>query len=239
MLNYAKWPTGASARSVAGAVPLAGITQDTAIMDVIYQCEDAEAGSFYISRTGVATFVTLKGKFTRPTQLTFDDNRSANTVEYSELNTNPGIYEFINASLVKYSPNTSVGQGVKKVSGKQITVQQKASVTKYGLKILKVDTYVLSEAVAKKLATYYATRTKTPKTLVQSVGFTALGLGNLYPDFLETEIQDLCIVKRKTVDGRNQTFQLTIEGFTHKITPDSWEVTYQTSPISASDITLP
>jgi len=56
---------------------------------------------------------------------------------------------------------------------------------------------------------------------------------------LETEIQDLCYVKRKTVDGRNQTFELTVEGFRHRITPNDWDVTWYTSPISASDITLP
>jgi hypothetical protein len=238
MLTLAKWPTGSS-RSLTGAITLAGTEQNCAIMDIINQCEDSEAGCFYISRTGVATFVTLKNKFTRPTQLTFNDDQVANTVEYYEMDTNPGIYYLVNSALVNYSPNTETGSEVKKVKGKQISVQNKASVTKYGPKILKVDTFILQSAVAKKLATYYATRTKSPKTLVESVSFTALSLGSLYPDFLETELLDLCILKRKTVDGRNQTFQLTIEGFKYSITPDQWDVTYYTSPIFASDITLP
>jgi hypothetical protein len=239
MLTYAGWGTGSTWRSLTGSVTLAGTAQNAPIMDIINQCEDAEAGSFYMSRTGVATFVTLKDKFTRPTQLTFDDSRASNTVEYYEIDTNPGIYSFINASLVNYSPNTTTGSGVNQVKGKQITIQQKDSVVKYGLKLLQVDTYILVAAVAKKLATYYSTRTKTPKTLVQSVSFTALALDALYPDFLATEIQDLCYVKRTTVDGRNQSFELTIEGFHHRITPNDWDVTYYTSPISATDITLP
>lgn len=239
MLTLAKWPTGTSWRAISGTVPLAGTAQNMPIMDLINQCEDSEGGCFYISRTGIATFVTLKNKFTRPTQLTFNDDQSANTVEYYEIDTNPGIFSLINSALVNYSPNTTSGSGVKKVSGKQISVNNKASVTKYGPKILKVDTSILGDSVAKKLATYYATRTKAPKTLVQGVSFSGIALGNLYPDFLETEIQDLCIVKRKTVDGRNQRFDLTIEGFKHQITPNDWDVTYYTSPISASDITLP
>jgi len=239
MLTYAGWGTGSTWRSLTGSVTLAGTAQNAPIMDIINQCEDAEAGCFYMSRTGKATFVTLKDKFNRPTQLTFNDSRASNTVEYYEIDTNPGIYSFINASLVNYSPNTTTGSGVNQVKGKQVTVQQKDSVVKYGLKLLKVDTYILSADVAKKLATYYSTRTKTPKTLVQSVSFTALALGALYPDFLETEIQDLCYVKRTTVDGRNQSFELTIEGFHHRITPNDWDVTYYTSPISATDITLP
>jgi hypothetical protein len=239
MLTYAGWATGSSWRSLTGSVTLAGTAQNAPIMDIINQCEDAEAGCFYISRNGIATLVTLKDKFTRPTQLTFNDSRAANTVEYYEIDTNPGIYSFINASLVNYSPNTTSGSKVNPIKGKQITIQQKASVTKYGLKLLQVDTYILLDSVAKKLATYYSTRTKIPKTLVQSISFTALALGALYPDFLETEIQDLCYVKRTTVDGRNQSFELTIEGFHHRITPDDWDVTYYTSPISDSDITLP
>jgi hypothetical protein len=239
MLTYAGWGTGSAWRSLTGSVTLAGTAQNAPIMDIINQCEDAEGGCFYISRTGVATFVTLKNKFSRPTQLTLNDNRAANTVEYYAIDTNPGIYSFVNASLVNYSPNTTSGSGVNQKKGKQVSAQNKASVAKYGLKLLQVDTYILLASVANKLATYYATRTKTPKTLVQSVSFTALALDVLYPDFLETEIQDLCIVKRTTVDGRNQTFELTIEGFKYEITPDNWDVIYYTSPISASDITLP
>lgn len=65
MLNYANWPTGSSWRSLTGTVTLAKTAQDEPIMDIIYQCEDAEAGCFYISRTGVATFVNLQNKFSQ------------------------------------------------------------------------------------------------------------------------------------------------------------------------------
>lgn len=236
MLTYAGWPTGTSWRSLTGSVALASTTQGTvgsgsAIMDIINQCEDAEAGCFYISRSGVATFVNLRNKFSRPTQLTFDDQRSANSVEYSDIDENPGIFNFINAALVNYAPNST--------KGKQLLVKNEKSIAIYGVKIKQFDTQIASDSVAKKLGQYYATFTKTPKTLVQSITFNGLGLADLYPDFLETELQDLCIVKRKTVDGRNLTFNLVIEGFRHSITPESWETTYYTSPISATNVVLP
>jgi hypothetical protein len=155
----------------------------------------------------------------------------ADTVEYNNIDENPGIYSFTNAALVNYAPG-----GTK---GKQQLWKNQPQVTKYGLKIRQFDTYILRDAVAKKLAQYYATFTKAPKTLVQSIDFTALALGSLYPDFLETELQDLCIVKRTTVDGRNLTFNLVIEGFRYRITPDNWEVTYYTGPISATKVILP
>jgi hypothetical protein len=231
MLTYAGWGTGSSWRSLTGSVTLAGTVQGGPIMDIINQCEDAEAGCFYMSRTGVATLVNLQNKFSRPTQLSFNDSRAANTVEYNNIDENPGIYSFTNAALVNYAPS-----GVK---GKQQLWKNQPQVTKYGLKIRQFDTYILRDAVAKKLAQYYATFTKAPKTLVQSIDFTALALGALYPDFLETELQDLCIVKRTTVDGRNLTFNLVIEGFRYKITPDTWDVTYYTGPISATKVILP
>jgi len=236
MLTYAGWGTGSSWRNLTGSVQLAATTQGSAnapvpIMDFIYQCEDAEAGSFYMSRDGKATFVNLTNKFSRPTQLTFNDQQVANTVEYDEIDTNPGIFNFINAALVNFKP--------KNVKVPQILFKNAPSVTKYGLKIKEFQTEILTLATANKLAQYYATFTKNPKTWCAGVSFNALALGSLYPDFLETEIQDLCIVKRTTVDGRNLVFNLVIEGFRHSITATSWRTTYYTSPISATRVTLP
>lgn len=236
MLTYAGWATGSSNRDLTGSVQLAATTQGSAnapqpIMDFIYQCEDAEAGSFYISRTGKATFVNLTNKFSRPTQLTFNDQQVTNTVEYEEIDTNPGIFNFINSALVNFKP--------KNVKTTQALFKNNPSITKYGLKIKQFDTEILTLATANKLAQYYATYTKNPKTWVASIGFNALALGALYPDFLETELQDLCIVKRTTVDGRNLTFNLVIEGFRHSITASSWRTTYYTSPISATRVILP
>ena len=231
MLTYANWGTGSTWRSLTGSVTLAKTTQNSPIMDIINQCEDAEAGCFYISRTGVATLVNLQNKFSRPTQLTFNDDRSSETVEYYDIDTTPGTYQLVNAALVNYAPGDA--------KGKQKLFKNTTSISKYGLKVVSKDTYILTDAVANKLATYIAKSNATPKTLVQSISFTALALSTLYPDFLETEIQDLCIVKRKTVDERNQTFNLVVEGFHHRITPEDWDVTWYTSPISATRVTLP
>lgn len=236
MLTYAGWPTGSTNRSLTGSVQLAATTQGNAnapvsIMDFIYQCEDAEGGCFYIARDGKATFVNLQNRFSRPTQLTFSDQQAVNTVEYDEIDTNPGIFNFINSALVNFKPKN------KKVT--QALYKNNPSITKYGLKIKQFDTEILTVGTANKLAQYYSTYTKNPKTWCASVGFNALALGALYPDFLETELQDLCIVKRTTVDGRNLTFNLVIEGFRHSITSSMWRTTYYTSPISATRVILP
>lgn len=230
MLSYAKWPTGSTNRSLTGAVTVGGITQDAPIMDIINECEDAEAGTFYISRTGVATFVNLQNKFSRPTQLSFDDQRTPNTVEYEAIDTTPGTYQLVNAVTVNYA--------IKDKKGKKKSVQHLASVARYGLKLLEVTTLTLKDSNASNLAAYLAKRNAFPRTLVQNIEFSGLTLGDLYPDFLETELLDLCIVKRTTVDGRNQTFELVIEGFSHRITPNGWDVTYYTSPVDRYQVPL-
>lgn len=218
-------------RSLTGSVVLGSTTQDAPLMDLINQCEDAEAGCFYISRTGVATLVNLASKFSRPTQLSFDDQRVTNTVEYSQIITTPGTYQLVNACIVEYKP--------KNKKGFSNLMTSKNSVTKFGQKLFKTTTEMLSTTSANKLATYYATRNANPKTLVQEISFEAFALDSLYPDLLETEIQDLCIVKRVTVDGRSQTFNLVIEGLKYAMTPSEFQVTFYTSPVDATRITLP
>ena len=227
MLTYAGWPTGSSWRSLTGSVQLYGTTQNANVMDLIDECVQAEAGSFYISRTGVATFVNLENKFSRPTQLEFDDVRSDTTVEYNSLKTTPGTYQVVNTAVVNRGKL------------KQKFFKYKPSITKYGEKAVSKDAPILKDVTAQKLATYIAKKDAYPTTLVEEVTFTALAMDILYPDFLSTEIQDLIIVKRTTVDGRNLTFNLVVEGMRHQITPDTWETTFMTSTINAYRVILP
>lgn len=241
MLNYANWPTGSGWRNISGSVTVTKTTQDAPITDLIAGCVAAEAGSFYVSRSGVATFLNLQHKFSRPTQLLFDDQRSANTVEYNSIKTTPGTLQVVNYATVNY--------GVNDKKQYQKSVKASDSVTKYGYKKLVVDTPILLAKVAAKLAQYYAYKDAKPTTTVSEINFTALALGNLYPDFLETELQDQISVQRTTVDGRHlgtynsstgkYSMNLVIEGITYNITPDDWDTTYYTSPMNPYRTTLP
>ena len=227
MLTYAAWPTGSSWRNISGSVVMQKTGQDQNITDMINECVLAEAGGFYVSRSGVATFVTNTEKFNRPTQLLFDDSRATNTVEYNSIKTTPGTLQVVN--------NAVVTRGKLK----QKTFTYKPSVTKYGTKTVTVETTILSDNTAQKLATYLARKDANPSTTVSEINFTALALGALYPDFLSTELLDQVTVKRTTVDGRNLTIYLVVEGMQHKITPDDWNVTYQTSPMNSIRLVLP
>ena len=227
MLTIAKWPTGSSWRSLTGSVKVTGTTQGANILDIINECSLAEAGDFYLSRSGVATFVNLANKFSRPTQLLFDDSRAANTVEYDELKTTPGTLQVKNRGVVT--------RGKLKTQSFTYT----PSSNKYGVKTNQIEAPVLLDGTALKLATYLARRDASPKTHVNAVRFQALALGALYPDLLETELLDQVTVKRTTVDGRNLTINSVVQGIEHTIRPETWECTFSLSPLNPYRITLP
>jgi len=226
LLTIAKWPTGSSWRSIDGSIPMQSTAQGDDVMTMIEQCVAAEAGGFYISRSGIATFITLHDKFSRPTQLLFNDDRSANTVEYSAITTTPGTKQVINQAIVTRG----------KLKQKVFTYTP--SVTAYGLKTVTVEALIPSDKHANNLALYYARKDANPKTTVEKIEFTPWGLDTLWDDFLACELFDQVTVKRQTVDGRNLTMNLVIEGMDHTITPDDWSVLFATSPMNPYRITI-
>jgi hypothetical protein len=232
LLTLAKWyPSNSAMKSLDGSIAMMATTQGADVISMIEECAAAQAGVFYVSRTGVATFLTLNDKFSRPTQLLFSDDRSTNTVEYDTLITTAGTRQVINQAIVLYGPTTA------SVTQQKVATYQ-ASVTKYGLKTVTIETKTNSSTTASHLASYYAVRDSSPKTTVESIKFNALALGVLWDDLLETELLDQVTVKRTTVDGRTLTMNLVVEGMDHNITPDAWDVTFSTSPMNPTKVTI-
>ena len=228
LLTYASWPTGSSWRSITGSVTLQATSQGANMMDMVDQCIQAEGGAFYVSRVGVATFLNLQHKFSRPTMLLFSDSQASGTVEYYNLKTTAGTLQLVN--------DATVNRGKLKLK----TARYAPSVTKYGqVRKVSVDAPILVDNVASKLALYLARKDGDPKTTVSQLSFTALALGTLYPDFLAIELMDQLTVNRQTVDGRSLSMNLVLEGAHHVITPDNWDVTYYTSPMNPYRVTLP
>ena len=228
LLTYASWPTGSSWRSITGSVTLQATSQGANMMDMVDQCIQAEGGAFYVSRVGVATFLNLQHKFSRPTMLLFSDSQASDTVEYYNLKTTAGTLQLVN--------DATVNRGKAKLK----TARDAPSVTKYGqVRKVSVDAPILVDNVASKLALYLARKDGDPKTTVSQLSFTALALGTLYPDFLAIELMDQLTVNRQTVDGRSLSMNLVLEGVHHIITPDDWDVTYYTSPMNPYRVTLP
>lgn len=224
ILTAAGWPIGD--RSLTGTLAMQSTIQGANALTMIEQCVKAQAGAFYISKTGIATLERHTAKFSKSTLLDFNDNRAADTIEYDNIMTSPGTLQVINEAILTRGKM------------KEKRAKHKSSITKYGLKTLHIEAFIQSETKAQNLAIYYAYKDAIPKTTVTQIQFGALALDVLYPDFLSCELQDQVTVKRKTVDGRDLTMHLVIEGMSHVITPKDWRVTFNTSPMNQKNITL-
>ena len=212
--------------SLSGTIQMQSTTEGLNAMTLIGQCVDAQAGDLYISRTGVATLLDLSHKFSRPTQLLFDDLLSTNSVEYDGIKTQSGALQVINNAIVTRGKL------------KQKTSTYSTSVTKWGLKTFQIEALGASEVHAQNLATYYARKDADPHTTVSQIDFCALALGALYPDFLSCELMDQLTVNRTTVDGRALVMNLVIEGIDSLVTADDWRVSFYTSAMNGYSITL-
>ncbi len=102
----------------------------------------------------------------------------------------------------------------------------------------KLDAPILSETSAVNLGVYAARKDADAVVLAEQIDFSALNLGVLQTDFLETELNDQVTVKRETYDNRVITINGVIEGMAHSITPEDWRVSYFTSVLDPYSITI-
>ena len=225
VLDIAQWPVGE--RSLTGTTVMMKTGQGISCLDMLEQCANVVGGRFYVSRTGIATLVPLSDKFTRPTQLLFSDQNDANSVEYDGIITNPGTDYVYNEVIVDRGPGEL-----------QYATTYAPSVTTYGLKSKKLDAPSNTSTAATNLSLYAARKDGDAEVLVEQIDFTAIGIGGLATDLLESELNDLVTVKRLTYDGRSITINSVIEGISHSISPDNWRVTFYTSLVDPYTIAL-
>ena len=225
-LDLAGWPGGGS-RSLTGSTVMLKTKQNMSCLEMLEQCANCVGGRFYVSRTGVATLVDIADKFTRPTRLLFSDQGDANSVGYDGLITNPGTDFVYNEAIIFRGPKKT-----------QKTARYATSVSTYGLKSKKLDAPISVDATAANLALYAARKDADAVVLAEQIDFTAIGIGALATDMLETELNDLVQVKRLTYDNRNITINCVVEGLAHSITADNWRVSYFTSVVDPYTITL-
>lgn len=223
MLTYANW-TGS--RNLSGSVQMQATTQSGTLQTLIEQAVACEAGRFYISRDGVATFVPLSDKFNRPTRLMLSDSRAYGTIEYDHIETTPGTYQVVNEAIIQRDSAT------------QRRYRHLPSTTAFGLKSITINAPILNDSDADNLAKYLSYKDHNPQSLVQSIQFSAHALDVLYPDFLAMEIGDQITVERTTVDGRTLELYTVLEGYQHDITFDSWRTNLMTSPMNPYSITI-
>ena len=235
MLDLMGWPSADRSIST-GTVQMLMEPQNRPILDVINDCVNCEVGKFYVGRDGTAHFEVLNDKFTKVTRLQLSDSQATNTVEYEEIETQPGALQLTNQAVVNRM--TSVVTSTKDKRPIQFIATDTASANSYGTSTVTVTAPTKTTDAARHIAWLLARQNADPQSRVTKIGFSALGLAALYPDFLSLEIGDQLIVNRTTVDGRAMTWYCVTEGIQSTITPDSWRVTINTSPMNPYTVTI-
>lgn len=226
-LDLALWPSGGGFRSLTGTTVMLATPLGMSCLEMLEQAANCIGGRFYISRTGVATLVPLSDKFTRPTRLLFSDQGDPFSVGYDGIITNPGTDYVANEAVVFRGPGAT-----------QFAARYTSSASTYGIKSKRLDAPIFGAAGSANLALYVARKDADVAVLAEQIDFTAIGIGALAIDFLETELGDLVAVKRLTYDNRNISISCVVEGFAHSITADNYRVSYFTSVVDPYSITI-
>jgi len=217
ILDAALWDS--SLRNITGSRTMQPTTfGDTALAlgDQVARCE---FGRFYADRLGRVTLLPYESLFTTPSRINFSDARTAGTVEYDTIVTNPGAKYIVNQ--VTINQTTSISQ----------TYSDTTSQGRFGVYAKSYDAPLLDNPTAGALAAIIAGRYSLPKTRVDRVEFDAIGLdSSVWESLLQTDLGDNCTVQRTTVDSRTRIFTSLVESIQYDITPSNWRVGMDLSP---------
>lgn len=216
ILDAIGWST--SARSLTGNRQMQPTTLGSTPLSLCEQATACEFGRFHADRKGNLVLIPYENLKTTPTRFSLSDTRSAGTIEYDMIVTDPGARFLVNqVILTQYSGYTQ-------------TASTTASVNRFGVYQKAITAPLLNDSDAQTMAGYYASRTAFPLTRVDRIEFDGLGLTTQWASVLPSELGDQVTVARTTVDGRTLSYTNLIESISHDITPNSWRVGLDLSP---------
>jgi hypothetical protein len=187
--------------------------------------EKSEDGFFYISATGVATFLDRSSRqtLTRMTvsQATFTDD---GTIAYSDIG-----FGFNADNLV----NDVRRSGVQDV---QQTVTDPTSIQTYFRRSSSEDLLVSDNTVARDLAAVYLDRYKEPIFRVGGVKLMASRSEAVFVAAVGRELLDLVTVERTPQGiGTTYTADQLVDGIEHSFNQHDWQTTLSLSPAFITD----
>ena len=209
----------ASLRNLSGSRTMLATTLGDTALSLSDQISRCEFGRFYADRQGKLVLLPYESTFSTPTRIAFSDQRSAGTIEYDTIQTNPGAKYLANSVTLTQSPGT---------------VQQYDNATsqaRYGVYTKTWDAPLSDNPTAATLAQIIGDRYALPKTRVDRVEFDALGIDSAsWVQMLQTDLGDNVTVSRTTVDSRFRIFTALVESIEFDLTPDDWRVGMNLSP---------
>tara|TARA_R100001463_G_scaffold675_3_gene3051 strand:+ start:4061 stop:5335 length:1275 start_codon:yes stop_codon:yes gene_type:complete len=236
LLDQAEWPNGGSA----GATSVAGYRDidDTAdnenvpaktyatTLDVLLQCQDienAEIGSFFVSRSGVMTFKNRTNRIAAFASIagTFSDSStSGGRVKYHQLD-----FEMEDLDITNRI-STEIASGA---SG--TTQNDTDSQTKYGIRSKSETGLMLTgTSEANSWAQYNIGRLAEPANRVKSITLQPQDQDALWAVALQAELGNAYTVERTPAAGNAISNTVICERIIHKGTGSKWVTQMEMSP---------
>lgn len=217
ILDAVNWDS--SLRSLSGSRTMNATTFGDSALSLADQVSRCEFGRFYADRQGNLTLLPYESTFSTPLRVSFSDQRSAGTIEYDTIQTNPGAKYLVNS--VTLTQATGVTQQYDNAS----------SQARYGQFIKTWDAPLSNNPTAATLTQIIGDRYAFPRTRVDRVEFNALGLdSSVWSSLLQTDLGDNVTVQRTTVDSRYRIFTSLVESIEFDLTPYNWRIAMNLSP---------
>lgn len=233
LLTKAKWPTDGADLALGQSSVLGLMTTGNNALSMLKEVETAEQGRLFMSVDGKVKFVARNGLGTGNyvvVQGQFDDLAFTNPshgISYSDITlTYDDRYIFNDVTT-------------KQPNGASYRAQDTTSQNQYFLRASTIDNlivddgYLLSNTAISRLSQY-----KQPQMRIDSLTVNGRAETSKQTILVGLDIGDRVTVVRTPATGSAITKALIIEGIKHVITPESWEVTFNTSSTNNSPFVL-
>jgi len=236
LLDQAEWTNGGSA----GAVSVAGYrdidnTADNSTvpskaygtsLDILLQSQDienAEIGSFFVSRSGVMTFKNRTNRIASFASIaaTFSDtSTSGGRVKYNQLDFETEDLDITNRI------DTTIASGSSGTQQNDTTSQ-----TKYGIRSLSETGLMLTgTSEANAWAQYNIGRLSEPANRVKSITLAPQEQDALWAVVLQAELGNAYAVERTPADGHSISNTVICERIKHRGSGSKWVTELEMSP---------
>lgn len=186
-------------------------------LTVLQQLEDTELGALYMDAAGNVVFRSKNAlsEQATTTKTYFDDTNT--NIQYQTIDVTLDDTDLANDVTVTRDGGTA--QNAQNATS--ISNYYRRSLSRTGL-LMETDAQALAQANS------ILNARKNVDLLIRSIGIDCSSPSNRVAAALELEIGDPIQVTRTTVGGAI-TADLTVQGVTHEITPESWFTTFTTA----------
>jgi hypothetical protein len=197
---------------------------ERSVLEAIQTIENSDLGAFYIDPTGKPTYLSRNTLSTRASGTAYQFDDTGTNIQYQAVDLSYDETELANSVTLT------------RLSGQPQTADDSASIDEYFLRSysrsgLMMETNALALQQANRILNYR----KQLRVRIDSLTLDLSSDSTRVEPALALEIGDPIVVTKTMAGGTSITLRLTIQGYSHDITPDRWITTFSTAyPLSTA-----